>query len=308
MNSYRIELHFVKDGLNVALVGVTDISPLHSKWVLKYKKLVDEMKLTKQFAKSQRVYGAESHLRGFSGYVCEILAVNYGSFANLMKNAAKWPDKIVIDVEKHYKSQDVFKIMNSSKLESPMIAVDPVQKERNAAAALSFENFCIFRSAAKSFVSSPSGKFFEITDLEDSIKKKFASGKIIKIEIAPLKGKADVAGSKIQKISEFFSASLVKSGFKIRHFAWNFENKAAEMYFVFDKKPIGKEMAVEGPPLSMELHVLNFRKTHKKTFKKRGKIFALEKRKFMLPEKLLQELSKNSYVGERCKEIKIKAM
>ena len=288
-------------------LNVTDVSPLHVNWTKKHKKS-SEIRLVKAFCKSAGIYGAESYIKGFSGHVLDILTIYYGSFMNLLKQSQKWKEGTVIDVEKHYKSQDVFKIMNSSKLESPMIAVDPVQKERNAAAALSFENFCIFRSAAKSFVSSPSGKFFEITDLEDSIKKKFASGKIIKIEIAPLKGKADVAGSKIQKISEFFSASLVKSGFKIRHFAWNFENKAAEMYFVFDKKPIGKEMAVEGPPLSMELHVLNFRKTHKKTFKKRGKIFALEKRKFMLPEKLLQELSKNSYVGERCKEIKIKAM
>ena len=55
--------------------NITDVSPLHSNWVRKHKKLVNEIKLTKQFAQAQNVYGAESHIKGFSGYVCEILTL-----------------------------------------------------------------------------------------------------------------------------------------------------------------------------------------------------------------------------------------
>src|SRR3989338_3799154 len=45
--------------------NITDASPLHFKWVAKHKKLVNEMKLTKQFCKAQNVYGAESYIKGF---------------------------------------------------------------------------------------------------------------------------------------------------------------------------------------------------------------------------------------------------
>ena len=65
--------------------NITDVSPLYSKWVARHKKLANEMKLMKQFCKANGIYGAESHIQGFSGYVCEILAVNYGSFLSVMK-------------------------------------------------------------------------------------------------------------------------------------------------------------------------------------------------------------------------------
>ena len=53
--------------------NITDVSPLHTKWVQKHKKYIDEIRLAKAFARAQKVYGAESYIRGFSGYVLEIL-------------------------------------------------------------------------------------------------------------------------------------------------------------------------------------------------------------------------------------------
>src|SRR3989344_7440492 len=140
--------------------NITDVSPLHSNWVRKHKNLVNDMKLTKQFCQAQNVYGAESYIRGFSGYVCEILTVHYGSFPNLMKNAAKWSDKEVVDVQKYYRGKDVFKIVNTSKLMSPLVVIDPVQKDRNAAAALGNEKFEAFKKAAGGFLKNPSKAFF----------------------------------------------------------------------------------------------------------------------------------------------------
>ena len=139
---------------------------MHSKWVNKHKKRVNEMKLTKQFCQAQNVYGAESYIRGFSGYICEIITVYYGSFLNLIKSAAKWNDKVVIDVQKYYKGKDVFKLVNTSKLVSPLIVIDPVQKDRNAAAALNEDKFEAFKNAAKEFLKHPSKDFFAEKDLK----------------------------------------------------------------------------------------------------------------------------------------------
>ena len=290
--------------------NITDVSPLHSKWVLKHKKLINEMKLTKQFCQAQNVYGAESYIMGFSGYVCEILTAYYGSFLNSIKNAAKWQDKIVVDVQKFYKGKDVFKLVNTSKLISPLIVIDPVQKDRNAAAALSVEKFEAFKKAAKEFLKKPSKEFFAKKDLSLYFpKEKSRDKQLTIIKINPLSGKTDVVGSKLLKICEFFNEKLRKHGFRIKKTCWEWDKKNdAILYFSFDNKPLPKTVEVEGPPLRITQHADNFRKSHKKTFVRNKKIYALEQRKFTKPIGLLRNLVKEQFVKERSKSIKIELL
>lgn len=290
--------------------NITDVSPLHSNWVKKYKKLVNEIKLTKQFCQAQNIYGAESHIKGFSGYVCEILTVHYGSFLNLIKKAAKWSDKVVIDAEKYYRGSDVFKTVNVSKLVSPLIVIDPVQKDRNAAAALSVEKFETFKKAAKDFLKNPSKKFFVRKDLMSLfLGLKSNDKKLLVIEASLLNGKIDVVGSKLMKIFEFFSQQLQRHGFKVLKSEWEWnKNSNSFFYFIFNKQPLPKTVEVEGPPLEMKQHVDNFRKMHKKTFEKSGKMHAVDNREFLFPEKLLEQLIKSDYSKERSKSLKLKVL
>lgn len=290
--------------------NITDVSPLHSNWVKKHKKLVNEIKLTKQFAQANNVYGAESHIKGFSGYVCEILTVYYDSFLNLIKNSAKWDDKVVVDAGKYYRGKDVFKIVNVSKLVSPLIVIDPVQKGRNAAAALSVEKFEAFKKAAKEFLKNPSEEFFVKKDLNSLfLGLKSNNKKLLVIEAEPLAGKIDVVGSKLMKIFEFFSQQLQKHDFKIIKSEWEWnKNSNSFFYFLFDKEPLPKTVEVEGPPIEMKQHVDNFRKIHKKTLEKNKKIYAVDKRKYIFPEDLLKELIKSDYSKERSKSLKLKLL
>src|SRR3989338_2960015 len=290
--------------------NITDVSPLDSNWVKKHKKLVNEIKLTKQFAQANNVYGAESHIKGFSGYVCEILTVYYGSFLNLIKNAAKWDDKVVVDAEKYYRGKDVFKIVNVSKLVSPLIVIDPVQKGRNAAAALSVEKFEAFKKASKEFLKSPSNKFFVKNDLKSLfLGLKSNNKKLVIIEAEPLAGKIDVVGSKLMKTFEFFSRQMVKHDFKIVKSDWEWnKNGNSFFYFIFNKEPLPKTVEVEGPPLEMKQHVDNFRKIHKKTLEKNRKIYAVDRRKYLFPEDLLKKLIKSDYSKERSKSLKLKVL
>ena len=283
--------------------NITDVSPLHSSWVRKHKKLINEMRLTKQFCQAQNAYGAESYIRGFSGYVCEVLAVYYGSFLNLAKSAAKWQDKTVVDVQKYYKGKDVFKIVNTSKLISPLIVIDPVQKDRNAAAALSSEKFSAFKRAAKEFLKNPSREFFAKKDLYSAFLKESKNRKLIRIAAKPLSGKADVVGSKLLKIFEFLSHQLEKNGFKAKS-GWEWDKKNdAVLYFLMENKKLPKFVELEGPPLSMKDHVVNFKKSHKKTYSRNNKIFASEKREFTMPDGLLRILIKNQFVRDKCKSL-----
>ncbi|MBI2658903.1 nucleotidyltransferase domain-containing protein [Candidatus Woesearchaeota archaeon] len=290
--------------------NITDVSPLHSKWVAKHKKLVNEMKLAKQFCQAQNVYGAESYIMGFSGYICEILTVYYGSFLNLIRNAAKWSDKVVIDVQKYYKGKDVFKLVNTSKLISPLIVIDPVQKGRNAAAALSVEKFGAFKKAAKKFLRKPSKEFFSRKDMKSIfLKAKAGNAELIMIKAGPLSGKTDVIGSKLLKIYEFLNQKLLKHGFRIKKSDWEWGKKHdAAFYFIFDRKPLPKTAEIEGPPVKITSHVEHFKKLHKKTFMKNNRMYAAEQREFTKPIYLLKSIIKNQFVRERCKSIKIEVL
>ena len=114
------------------IVNITDASPLHFKWLKeqarKNPKLNDEIRLAKAFCKSAGVYGAESYIRGFSGHVLDILIVNYCSFTGLIKNASRWKKPQVIDICNIYKG-DALQKLNKAKVESPLILIDPIQKE-----------------------------------------------------------------------------------------------------------------------------------------------------------------------------------
>ena len=72
--NYTIEIIPILDIKNVNFAeNITDISPFHTKFVLKNKKYIDDIMLVKAFAKANGFYGAESYIQGFSGYSLEIL-------------------------------------------------------------------------------------------------------------------------------------------------------------------------------------------------------------------------------------------
>jgi len=287
--------------------NITDVSPLHSKFVNGYKKLTDEIRLTKQFCKASGAYGAESYIQGFSGYVCEILAIHYGSFLKLIKEGTKWKDKEVVDVKKYFKGKDVFKIINKSKLVSPLVVIDPVQKDRNAAAALSIEKFELFKSKAKEFLKKPSKEFFIVKEFSvEDLKKKFKSKNLVLMEVNPLKGKEDVAGAKLLKSFEFLNKELGKEGFKIIDKGWHWDKKTkAYFYFVFDNKLLSATEEIVGPPLRIRFHAEKFKKKYKKAKVKGKRIVAVVKRKFRKPEDYVKLLVKDDYVKERVNNITI---
>src|SRR3989344_3767863 len=143
-------------------LNITDVSPLHAKWVNKQpKKIKDQIRLAKKFCKAKNVYGAESHLQGFSGYALEIITAHYRSFFGLLKASQKWKEKEVIDVEKHYPHKDALFQLNKSKLQSPLIIIDPVDKNRNATAALSIEKLELFKKSAEEFLRKPALDSFQ---------------------------------------------------------------------------------------------------------------------------------------------------
>lgn len=288
--------------------NITDVSPLHAKWVArKAKNKVGEIRLAKSFMSGCGVYGAESYVRGFSGYACEILAIHYGSFVNLLKAAAKWKEKQVIDPEKYYKSKNPMLELNKSKTESPLIIIDPVQPGRNVTAALSKESFDLFRSAASKFLKQPSINFFKkkIVRKKELIKSKGKDASLLLLEIAPEKNKKDVMGTALLGKYELLRDAFLKNGFRIKKSSWQWNDGAALLWFLISKKYPSKFERREGPRISDKFNAERFRQKHRKAFASKGRLFAMVERKFKTPPELAKSIGSSENFRRRIKSVKM---
>ena len=289
---------------SLAAVNITDISPLHAVWVNQQPKdIKNQIRLAKQFAKAQGCYGAESYLGGFSGYVLEILTIYYGSFHKLIEASIKWKIKQVVDVEKHHQGKDVFMEIDLAKLNSPLIVVDPVDKYRNAAAALSKEKWQRFKNAAKMYLKSPNSSFFKNQELCVEFAELIAKNKkrnLIYLELTALVGKPDVVGCKLLKVFDYLKSEL--AGFGLREADWQWSPKeTAKLYICTSKKILPKGFVKKGPPEKMVEAAQNFRDKNSKNqvYSEGGILFAKVAIKTRDLESVTKKILKSKYVLEK---------
>lgn len=281
---------------------ITDASPLHIYWVKgkikKKPKLVIDMRLAKQFFKANKLYGAESYIRGFSGHVIEVLVAHYGSFPKLLKGISQWKKKEIIDIEKRYKSSAAaLAAINPSKTEGPLIIVDPIEAGRNAAAALSNEKFNLAIKVCKKFLVKPSIEFLKIKPIQ--IKNLIAKKKkreLIILQAKPEKRKIDIAGARLLKKFELLKKELLKEGFKILESDWWWDEKTPALFwFYLDPKALLKTKIHWGPPVSVpERFIKDFKARWKKVKVRRakGRYYVELKRRFTKPKDFLKNLIK----------------
>jgi tRNA nucleotidyltransferase (CCA-adding enzyme) len=159
VNSVRINIvpcYRVKRG---KWISATDRTPFHTDYVKSRlnESLRGEVRLLKRFMKGIAVYGAEIKVGGFSGYLCELLALHYKSFLEVLRSFAEWRERKVIDYEGYYRGreQEAKKIFEES-----LIVVDPVDKGRNVASALRRKCLDEFIAASRMFLQKPSENYF----------------------------------------------------------------------------------------------------------------------------------------------------
>ncbi|MBR9698916.1 CCA tRNA nucleotidyltransferase [Candidatus Woesearchaeota archaeon] len=280
--------------------NITDVSPLHSKWVRKHKKYVDEIRLTKQFFKAVKVYGAESYINGFSGYISEILTIYYKGFMNVMKAISRWKPKVIIDIENYHKGKKLLFELDKAKTRGPLVVIDPVQASRNAAAAVSEERFYHIIAYAKAFLKKPSTSSFEIKPIDKNMLKR--KGALYIYKVLPKKGKKDIIGCKIVKAFEHMKKEIVSKGFTLKAAEWEWP-KEAFLYFVVKPGILSKEAIFTGPPSKMKYHAKQFRKKHRDVYEKKGTLYAKEKRQYRKPDGLMKAFIKDEYIKEKVRGI-----
>ncbi len=296
-----LDIHKMSEAQNV-----TDFSPLHVKWVnSKGKKYKDDIRIAKRFCKVMGCYGAESFIHGFSGHVVDILVIYYKGFIPLLRASLKWKPKVIIDYTGKIGKKATF-VLNKSKIQGPLIVIDPVQPDRNAAAALNLEMFERFVSFARKFLKKPSIKFFEYAKIDYSKLKK--KGKLVLIKVKVPKGKEDPVGAKLLKAFEFIAKRL--KGFDVKDKGWEWDRKLkAEFRYVLKKDKLPMHFEIPGPPVSMKEYVRHFKKKHKKIFKCKkfkGRVCAKVKYKYRDVKNYLEkDVFKHSYLSDKVKSCKL---
>jgi len=273
----------IKDAKNI-----TDLSYSHVTYIT--KKIVsdsvrDNILLAKAFCQAQECYGAESYIHGFSGYSLELLVTHYKSFSSFLKAMVKVEDKLIIDMEKLYKNKNhILLDLNSSKLASPVVLIDPTYKQRNALAALSRTTFTKFQKAAKIFLASPSTKAFQrkVVDFEKvarSLKNRKKDFLLVKAVTDRQIG--DIAGSKLLKFFNHLEEEM-KTHFTLSRKTFRY-NKDTSAHYLFVGKPKA-EIVKTGPFEEDKKNALRFTKEHKQVFVKRKRLYFREQVSLNLEE------------------------
>lgn len=238
-------------------VSAVDRTPHHNAYVVDHlgPGQDDEVRLLKQFLHGIGAYGAETKTQGFSGYLAEVLVLHFGTFRDVLQAARGWHPRAVVDPAGH----------RAREFEEPLVVVDPVDGQRNVAAAVSRENLALFREAAGAYLREPSTAFFDPPDLEplgeDELAERvetddqrawgwlFASPDVVEDNLYP----------QLRKVEESVVDRLRAEGFTVErsgHFA---DGERCLLVWVVRPPRLDATYEHVGPPAEMEDHAERFR-------------------------------------------------
>ncbi len=140
-----------------------DRTPLHLAFLNKHQseEIKKQVIILKQFLKNNLLYGADQKNNGFSGYLTELLILEFKTFENTLKE--------LIDIEKNkYIYINKPKIMK--KFDDYFVFLDPTDESRNVASAVSKKTMSIFKDVAKRYLNEKNIDFF-FKDIYPKIEK-----------------------------------------------------------------------------------------------------------------------------------------
>ncbi len=249
-------------------ISATDRTPFHTDYV---RPLLDqnkrgEVRLLKKFMQGIGVYGAEIKVGGFSGYLCELLILSYRSFVGVLRSAADWKERRLIDFEGYYEERET---KAERIFEEPLVMVDPVDKGRNAAAAVRKERLDELTVAARAFLKRPDLDFFYPKPTETLDSEKLTSvlrsrgSTLVFLKLGRIEAVPDILWGQLYKSQRSLRKMLKQNDFSaIRDGVWS-DEKSLNM-FIFEVEhpslPVIKKHF--GPPLRKRIECKEFLRKH----------------------------------------------
>ena len=266
--------------------SAADRSPFHTKYMSKSltQKMRNEVRILKTFLKSNGIYGAEIAKQGFSGYVSEVLVLHFESFENIIKSISKIEENTVIG-------------KTSKKFDTSLVIIDPIDSNRNLAAAISDENIGKFILVCRAFKENPKLEFFK--NKKSRASKKYW-GNVLSVKFNFKIRSPDIIWGQIKRATVSLSTQLELAGFTVlRSKAYTDQQKEVYLLFFLESTKIPEIYTKSGPEF--------FREGSSKSFISKNlsnaglvwvgnnkKIISLEKRKQVDASKFMTEFLKNN--------------
>ena len=132
--------------------SAVDRTPFHTAYLSgRIDPVADDVRVAKAFLSEIGTYGSDLRTKGFSGFLTELLVLEYGGFEPFVRSVADWSPPVRFDPEGH----------GSRSFDDPLVVVDPTDPERNVAAVCSARNIARTIHHARAFEFDPSLDRFE---------------------------------------------------------------------------------------------------------------------------------------------------
>lgn len=295
------------------IISAVDRSPHHTNYVVKKLKgsLVDQARLLKYFCKKIEIYGADAKHNGFSGYLCELLVINYGTFAETLKTVSKLNFGEIIDPENISKQGEAKKRFND-----PLIVIDPVDKNRNVASPLSAQNFFRFKQEAEGYLKSkkfPENKNIYKNMLIEKLKEDRGTN-FIGITFNPPDINLENLYPQITRLEKRLYHYLREQDFSpVRHFSWTDEIEVVHIIFELEENSLPKFKRQEGPSIfskEVKNFLSKYLENNYKPYIEDNKFYAGTKRKVQSVDTALKNFIKRNRgeIPEKIRSKKIRIL
>lgn len=274
------------------LKSAVDRTILHTDYVQSHMtpEETKQVLLLKKFMTCVNTYGANSKVNGFSGYLCELLILKYHTFENVVESAAnKWHNRYKIDLENYG---------TSNNYKDPLIFIDPVDKNRNVAAALSMQKFSEFIIACRNFLNNPRKEYFtdkKITTDKEELMKEFDQRNtkcyILSFNVPELPD--DVIYPQVNKtmqsfvsVSQIYDFNIIESNFYIDR------DNNAHIIMEYDVDKLSNVKIHHGPIVKYKENGLNFKNKYPNAYVKDDKWIAISQRKYKSVTEMIENIVK----------------
>ena len=239
-------------------LSAVDRTPLHTKYIKEHitSQQKQEVRLFKQFLHGIGCYGAEASIQGFSGYLCEILILQFNTFQNLITHATQWKPGIKIS------------LLPKPIPDFPetLTVIDPVDPKRNVASAIAKETFELFQKASKAYLLKPSLTFFfpnpvtpwPLEKIKTTIQNQsyhyvgitFPKPDIIDENLYP----------QLRKACRNIETACTTYGFPNHDIFYFVNEQKKQVYLILktEKDPLPEKQTHMGPPTNLDIHQNKF--------------------------------------------------
>ncbi len=292
------------------LATAVDRTPLHTDFINTHlsAKQRDDVRLLKYFLKAHNIYGAESRIGGFSGYICELLIYHYGSIIGALNAFSSMKLPITLDPLSKEERRE-----HEKRFGSEFVVIDPVDKNRNVAAAVSIDALARLSIASRLFLSKPDIKAFygqKVSHDEAAklLKKFMLESKLDLFLIAlSLKEKsADVTWPQLRKISSIIEETVKRYGFEVYLSAKWVSGKYGLILLLAPKRSLGYRL-FKGPS-AFTSAASDFIHAHHNAagfLTEKGLLYALDRNRYGSVEEIITEMLHGGGVKGR-KDVSVK--